>query len=196
MTSQEIVELAEQLGLHCDHDDDPAAEESILLWHDADTDGGLLFRFHEGKTQLTDLKTLTNPTDNWNAKRRKSGNQSSVIRRCIDDYVERCNALPPRPIRDTLKSLVIPDVPVEPTPPRDHDWRLPSQRKEGAFKAVDPLGHFYYVEVFRDVTCKREETAIQRLVTADGESVERIAKGRYRLSHARLEISSNDPSAP
>jgi hypothetical protein len=38
----------------------------------------------------------------------------------------------------------------------------------------------------------------QNLVTADGESVERLAKGRYRVTHGGLNLNlvSDDPAAP
>jgi hypothetical protein len=69
------------------------------------------------------------------------------------------------------------------------------QQKVGAFKAVDPLGHFYYVEIFREAPASKA-LGTPLLVTAEGESVQRIAKGQYRLVNECIELASDDPAAP
>jgi hypothetical protein len=198
MTSVEIIELAERLGLHCDYDDDPEQleDETIFLWHDADLepDGGLLIRFHDGQAYIADLKTWALAEDNHASRNGFSTTRAGQIHHCIGAYAERCN-LRPRVTHGEPKDRM------NAAPPRVDrrkrgGARLPrTQRKEGAFKAVDPLGHFYYVEVFREISGgKVAETP--RLVTEDGEKVEWVAKGRYRLAHARIELSSSDPAAP
>ena len=53
MTAEEIVDLAEQLGLHCDYEDCPeeSGAETLLVWHDSDdsTVGGVFIQIHEGQ---------------------------------------------------------------------------------------------------------------------------------------------------
>lgn len=70
------------------------------------------------------------------------------------------------------------------------------QRKDGTFKAVDGFGRSHMIEVYTEVT-PGEADGIRSMVTADGEGVERLAKGHYRIVHGGLAlvVTSADPKA-
>jgi hypothetical protein len=190
MTDREIIELAEKLGLHWDHDDDPdIGDETIYLWHDADAqpDGGVLIAFHSGKAHVTDVK-------NWGGESSNGYTNGKKIGQEIQNYAGRWNR-PPEPM-EPPKTIQKKKRRSRQTEPQDRTSRqLRSQRKEGAFKAVDPLGHCYYVEVFREMMSARDLGPLS-LVTTEGESVERIGKGQYRLTRQRIELTTDDPAAP
>lgn len=71
------------------------------------------------------------------------------------------------------------------------------QRKDGAFTATDGFGHSHRIDVYTEVLAGGAD-GTQSLLTADGEAVERLAKGRYRIVHGGLdlELTSDDPAAP
>lgn len=69
------------------------------------------------------------------------------------------------------------------------------QRREVTFKAVDSFGRSHQIEVYVEMLAGGEDGA-QNLVTADGESVQRIDKGHYRIGLGRVDLTSTDPSAP
>jgi hypothetical protein len=200
VTDCEIIALANELGLHCDHDDDPenAAEETIYLWHDADEqpDGGILIAWRDGRAHIIDSRAGgSDAGDEYGAH----GNCASLevdIRNYAVHWNGRMKMKGPMPVKcaQQVKKKKRKRPPAVPTGIKGRRQRT-SQRKEGAFKAIDPLGHFYYVEVFREVLPARKDGPLM-LVTADGESVEWIAKGRYRLAQQRIELTSNDPAAP
>ncbi len=192
MSAEETIELAEQLGLHWDHDDDPAQdEETIILWHDTDeADGGLLIRIRDGQADLADLK-------NWGMAEsmQVAGEDGGrALAESIAAYAGLCNQRP-RLSHRKAKERAAPTLAGPKVRKRRGECRPRTQRKEGAFKAVDPLGHFYYVEVFREIRGEKQ-AELPRLVTVDGEEVEWIAKGRYRLGRERIDLSSTDPAAP
>lgn len=70
-----------------------------------------------------------------------------------------------------------------------------NQRKEGTFKAVDRFGQTHLIEVFIEILSGRVDGE-KSLVTTDGESVERISKGVYRIVHGSIDLTSSDPLAP
>jgi hypothetical protein len=71
------------------------------------------------------------------------------------------------------------------------------QRKDGTFEAADGFGHFHRIDLYTELLEGGAEGP-QSLVTVDGESVERLSKGRYRVSHGglNLNLTSDDPAAP
>jgi hypothetical protein len=71
------------------------------------------------------------------------------------------------------------------------------QRKEGSFKAADGFGHTHRIDVYTELLAGGADGP-QSLLTADGETVERLGKGRYRIIHGglNLNLSSDDPEAP
>jgi hypothetical protein len=71
------------------------------------------------------------------------------------------------------------------------------QRKDGSFKASDGFGNSHLIDLFTELF-EGEVEGPQSLVTVDGESVERLAKGRYRVIHGglNLNLTSDDPAAP
>jgi hypothetical protein len=142
---------------------------------------------------MADLKTWGTADDRRLAAAALEGNSTQVLH-SIGEYAVRCEA----PARNgRTRAANDPQETVPSTPARSHsdEWRHRSQRREAVFRAVDPLGHYYSVEVYREVVAGKMEDS-QRLVTVDGETVERIAKGHYRLTHACLDLSSDDPCAP
>lgn len=70
-----------------------------------------------------------------------------------------------------------------------------TQRRDGTFKAVDGFGRNHTIEIFTEILAEMTEGA-QTFVTAEGESVERIAKGKYRIVQGGTELTSKDPAAP
>jgi len=71
------------------------------------------------------------------------------------------------------------------------------QRKDGSFAAADGFGHVHQIDLYTELLAGGVDGP-QSLVTADGESVERLAKGRYRVVHGglNLNLTSDDPGAP
>lgn len=71
------------------------------------------------------------------------------------------------------------------------------QRKDGSFKAADGFGNVHVIDLYTELFEGGVEGP-QNMVTVDGESVERLAKGRYRIIHGglNLNLTSDDPTAP
>ena len=92
MTAEEIVDLAEQLGLHCDYEDCPEENdaETLLVWHDSDdsTVGGVFIQIHEGQAQLADLKSWAR-TGGDAIPMIPDKDGGAHVPRCIRDYAER-----------------------------------------------------------------------------------------------------------
>jgi hypothetical protein len=70
-----------------------------------------------------------------------------------------------------------------------------TQRRVGSFRAVDRFGHAHHIEIFSVMTAGQTEVE-QSLVTDEGETVDRISKGLYRIAHGGIDLVSNDRAAP
>jgi hypothetical protein len=71
-----------------------------------------------------------------------------------------------------------------------------NQRKDASFKAKDGFGQSHLIEVYTEVLASGE-AGPRSYLTADGETVERLGLGRFRLIHGglNLHLHSDDPAA-
>ncbi len=69
------------------------------------------------------------------------------------------------------------------------------QRRDATFLAFDRFGHRHQIDVFTEILAGQADGA-QTLVTEEGESVDRISKGLYRIVQGSVDLVSNDLAAP
>lgn len=68
-------------------------------------------------------------------------------------------------------------------------------RNDGSFRAVDSTGRVYVIGISTEMI-DGEIEGVRYLKTSDGRHVNRIERGKYLIAAGKIDLTSDDPTAP